>query len=146
MPADFTYTLRRATEHDAATIKAMVREENLDPTSLGWRNFTVAQSDGQVIGIGQIKELPGCQELGSLMVREPYRKHGVAAALIAALEARASRPLYLMCEQEMGRYYSKFGYKTISWWRSPWPLKMKRLIVLPWLILGYRFQIMVKTV
>src|SRR5215204_6035633 len=89
--------IRPAAETDAPTIRKMVKDEQLDPTSLDWRHFLIAEQDGQIIGIGQIKEYPGAHELGSLVVLPEYRSQGIASALINALEARTEFPLYLFC-------------------------------------------------
>jgi amino-acid N-acetyltransferase len=137
-------TIRRATEADAPTIRQMVRVEGLDPTSLKWPNFLIAEVGGQITGIGQIKHYPGCEELGSLIVLEPYRGQGIAAALIKQLEAGAGRPLHLLCEWHMGSFYDRFGYRTIAWAAAPWVLKLKTLAALPALPFGIRVRIMRK--
>ena len=36
------FALRHARAEDAATIRALVRQEHLDPTTLQWPNFLVA--------------------------------------------------------------------------------------------------------
>ena len=73
-------------------------DARLDPTTrLHFEHALVAEVDGEVVGVGQIKHHPGCQELGSLVVLPEYRRQGIAAQLIAALEAEAERPLYLIC-------------------------------------------------
>lgn len=125
-------TIRPAAAADAAQIKRMIRAERLDPTSLDWRHFLVAEVPAEggsaaIIGIGQVKEYPGCLELGSLVVLPEYRGQGIAAALIKALEARGGRPLYLLCRSEMEGFYQRFGYQTISFWQAPLVLKLKLL-------------------
>ena len=71
--------IREATAADAPTIKRMIREAQLDPTSLKWKNFLIAEVDGDIAGIGQVKPLLGCRELGSLVVAKAHRKQGIAA-------------------------------------------------------------------
>lgn len=137
-------TLREATADDQATIKQMVRQARLDPTSLKWENFLVAEHNGDVVAIGQVKQYPNCEELGSLVTRKAYQGQGIASRIIAALEDRASRPLYLLCAAHMESYYLRFGYETISWWQAPAFLKLKvapALILLPF---GIRVHIMRK--
>ena len=63
-----TIEIRPALESEQETIKQMVRAEQLDPTALHWSHFKVAEQDGQIIGIGQIRPYPRCRELGSLIV------------------------------------------------------------------------------
>lgn len=137
--------IRPAVEQDAPTIKRLVRAEHLDPTSLDWRHFLVAELEGQIVGIGQVKPYPGCHELGSLVVLRPYRGQGIAAQLIAALEARTERPIYLMCAGRWReQYYQRFGYRTISFWRAPRVLRLKLAAVLLFRLFGVRIIAMRK--
>jgi N-acetylglutamate synthase-like GNAT family acetyltransferase len=140
-------TIRAATANDQATIKAMIRHEDLDWTSLDWRHFVVAQDDeneDKIVGIGQVKVLPGAHELGSLIVLADYRGQGIAGRIIAALEANAPRPLYLLCEERMTPYYAGHGYRRIK--ASHVPLIMLIKFSIPTLLyLGrYKFAVMVK--
>ena len=113
------FTIRPAAAADELIIIQMIRDEHLDPSSRKWQNFLVAEDARKIIGIGQIKRYADCQELGSLIVLQEYRNQGIASALIAALEAQAARPLYLMCESKMQPYYERFGYQIIGWWSAP---------------------------
>ena len=137
-------TIRSATSDDAATIKRMVYSARLDPTSLKWHNFLLAEYEGHVVGIGQIKPYPGCEELGSLVTRRKYQGQGIAARLIEALESRAGRPLYLLCASNMEGFYQRFGYETINWWQAPPFLKLKLLPTLLYRLLGIRVLVMRK--
>lgn len=137
-------TIRSATENDSSIIKQMVRQARLDPTSLKWQNFLIAEADGEIVGIGQVKQLPNCEELGSLVTKRAYRGQGVGARLISELEARAGRPLYLLCEAKLGTYYQRFGYETISWWSAPAILKLKLTPALILRLFGIRVLVMRK--
>lgn len=147
---DLAFHIRPATAHDDATIKRMVRSEGLDPTSLDWRHFLVAEHEGtgdgtpRIVGIGQVKEYPGCQELGSLVVLPEYRRHGLAGQLIAALEARAGRPLYLLCRDRLQPFYERFGYQRLPMRQAPFPLLLKMLAARLLLLFGIRVVLMWK--
>ncbi len=106
--------LRRASEADQQLIWRLVRRECLNPRDLQWQNFLIAEVDGVVVGIGQVRSHAHCKELGSLVVVPEYRGKGVGAALIAALEARAGYPLYLMCGLHNIAYYRRFGYEVVG--------------------------------
>jgi amino-acid N-acetyltransferase len=136
--------IRAATEQDDATIKQMVSREHLDPTSLKWQHFLVVEHDGKIVGIGQVKQYPGCQELGSLVVLPEYRGQGIAGELIPALEARAGRPLYLTCRDRMQGYYAGFGYERIPLWKAPPAILWKLLFTRLFLLFGVRIVLMVK--
>lgn len=137
--------IRPATADDDATIQQMIREARLDPTSLKWQNFLIAEVGGKIAGIGQVKRYPGCEELGSLVTLREMRGKGVGGAMIAALEARAGRPLYLLCVDKMEPYYQRFGYERISWWGAPWFLKLKLSPALLFRLFGIRVLVMQKT-
>ncbi len=136
--------IRPATAADASHIKRLIHAAHLDPTSLKWENFLVAEIEGKLVGIGQIKRYPGCEELGSLVTLPQYRGQGVAHELISALEARAGRPLYLFCETKMQPFYQQFGYETISYWQLPAFLKLKFLLPLLLRVAGVRVSKMRK--
>jgi amino-acid N-acetyltransferase len=136
--------IRPATAADQRTLRRLVTAERLDPTAIRWQNFLVAEADGEVVGIGQIRRHPDCEELGSLIVQPPYRGRGVGGALVAALEARAGRPLYLFCEASRESYYARFGYRRIAPGDAPRSLRLKYLVPRVLRLFGLRILIMRK--
>ena len=59
--------IRRAAADEYAAIRRMLIDAHLDPTShLHFEHVLVADVDGEVVGVGQIKHHAGCQELGSV--------------------------------------------------------------------------------
>ena len=151
MPTTSTHTidpqsihLRDATAADDATIKRLIRQARLDPTSLQWSHFMVAERDGRIVGLGQVKPYTGCNEIGSLLTLPRYRGLGIASRLMDALEARAGMPLYLLCLQKMVPFYEQHGYVTISWWQAPAFLKLKLLPTFLMRFFGMHVYIMVK--
>ncbi|MCA9907561.1 MAG: GNAT family N-acetyltransferase, partial [Anaerolineae bacterium] len=108
------YTIRRAVESDQPVICRLVRSECLNPRDVHWQNFLVVENGSRIIGIGQIRLHGAVKELGSLVVLPEYRGQGVASALIAALEAQAGYPLYLMCANDKVAYYQRFGYAVLD--------------------------------
>jgi N-acetylglutamate synthase-like GNAT family acetyltransferase len=134
----------KAAEQD--TIRHIVRLVGLPPYSLKWQHFLVAEQDGQVIGVGQIRQHGGYNELGSLAVLPEQRGQGVAAQLITGLEAKAGMPLYLFCRDNLESYYERFGYRRIRFPEAPGPLKSIALLAftVPRLLFGFRILIMRK--
>jgi len=128
MPSPDGMTIRPAAEADQALIRQMVvNEAGLDPTSLGWSHFVIAEMDGQVVGLGQIRPYPGCPELGSIFTRPEYQGRGIAAAVIRRLvdDWPLPGPIYLECEGHNVTYYHRFGFKEIPWQQAPMPLRLK---------------------
>jgi len=138
--------IRPPVESELDTLRKMLRDAQLDPTSgIHLEYALVAEDAGKIVGMGQIKHLPGCQELGSLVVLPEYRRQGIAAQLMAALEAQAERPLYLICRQKpMEAYYSRFGYQRIPYREIPRFLKLKMAVALIALLFGIRIIVMRK--
>jgi N-acetylglutamate synthase-like GNAT family acetyltransferase len=121
--------IRPARVEEAATIRSMIRAERLDPFNVHWENFLVAETDGRIIGIGQVKPYPDARELGSLVVTADQRQTGVGAAIIKALIARerahSAGPLYLFCLAFREPYYAKFGFRRVAGDELPSSLKKK---------------------
>jgi GNAT superfamily N-acetyltransferase len=64
----------------------------------------------QAIGDDISKQPTIIKELASIVVVPGYRGQGIGATLIAALEARAGYPLYLMSGSHNVAYYQRLGY------------------------------------
>jgi len=73
--------LRPARVDDRAAIRRIIYEARINPTSLDWRRFVVAEEDGQVVATGQIKpHRDGSRELASIATRPAYQQRGIASA------------------------------------------------------------------
>ena len=120
-----TASIRPAVRGDQLTIWWMVFRAGLDPTSLHWPQFLVAEDDGQIVGIGQIRPHPGCPELGSLVVRKDQRGTGLGGRLVRELLATRPPPIYLECESSMATFYERYGFREIAPADAPHPLRRK---------------------
>ncbi len=141
-------TIRKATAKDAASIRALIWQVQINPTGLDWRHFLVAINEGgQVIATGQIKPLrDGTLELASIATAAEYRSQGLASAIINQLIDETPRPLYLECAERLGNFYTRFGFRQLSqvemprvlgrkaammdWLRRHVSPKMSRLLVM----------------
>jgi GNAT superfamily N-acetyltransferase len=127
-PAPLELRLRPALEADQPLIRQMVvKEAGLDPTSLHWSHFIIAELGAEVAGLGQIRPYRGCPELGSIFTRPQFQGRGIAGAIILRLVANwpAPGPIYLECQGHMATYYQQFGFRKIPWQQAPMPLKLK---------------------
>ncbi len=109
------YQIRPATAADQPAITALVRGAGINPLSLRWPRFLVAEEVGWIIGVAQIKPHgDGSRELASLAVVSDRQGEGIGAALIAAWLSRERGPLYLMCADHLEGYYARFGFRRIE--------------------------------
>ena len=124
------YQIRPATQADQPAITAMVRAAGINPLSLHWPRFRVAEDAGRVVGVAQIKlHGDGSRELASLAVAPDRQGLGIGGALIQHLLAQpeGQPPLYLMCAHPLESYYIRFGFRRVE--RAEMPPYFRRMTV-----------------
>ena len=112
--------------------------------SLHWPSFVMAEEDGEVVGVGQVKAHgDGSRELASLVVVPARQRHGIGSAIITNLLARnRGAVLHLTCRRELQGYYERFGFRRLD--RAEYPPYFGRMIPLVNLIGRFaRIQILV---
>lgn len=109
-------SLRKATQNDAAAIRALIRQVGINPTGLDWKRFLVAVDENdRVIATGQVKPHgDGTRELASIATAPEYRSQGLASAIIRQLLEEQPRPLYLVCQEHNGSFYARFGFRDLT--------------------------------
>jgi amino-acid N-acetyltransferase len=122
--------IRPATPSDQSTIVRLVRDANLNRMNLQWRNFLVAEDNGAVVGIGQVRTHgDGSRELASMVVVPSRRGDGIGTALIEELIVRhPAVVLHLTCRRELRGYYERFGFIRLE--STEYPPYFKRLMPL----------------
>lgn len=109
------FILRPAVKQDQSVIRRLVNQARINPAGLDWRRFWVAETAGEVIGCCQVKpHRDGSRELASLVVRDDWRGKGVARALVEHFTVNEEDTLYLMCRSELGKFYEKFGFRSLE--------------------------------
>ncbi len=126
-------TIRKATVEDAAEIRALIWRVGINPTSLNWRHFLVAVDDGnRVIATGQIKPLrDGTRELASIVTLAEYRNQGLARVIITRLLAETPHPVYLVCAERPGDFYTRFGFRELVMKEMP-PVLGREAALMDW--------------
>jgi len=110
-----TLTIRPARQEDQETIVAFIRQAKLNPRNLKWQNFLVAEENGQIVGVRQVKVYEqGTREVASGFVLPEYRRQGISAQLMKALLARETGPLYTMVNEKRAPYYEQFGFRRVD--------------------------------
>ncbi len=109
------HRIRRAVEADQPAITRMVRDARLNPRNLNWDRFVVAEADGEVIGVAQMRSHPdGSRELASLVVRPAARGRGVAADLIDALLSDQPGQVYMLVDRTFAAHYQPWGFRPAA--------------------------------
>ena len=105
-------TIRAATQADQPTILSMIREAKINPGNLHWEHFRIAEEDGKIVGIRQVKvHKEGTREVASGFVLPEYRRRGISAQLMKEILGREKCDLYLMCAKRRKNYYEPFGFR-----------------------------------
>jgi N-acetylglutamate synthase-like GNAT family acetyltransferase len=107
--------LRRATAADQPQITALIRAARLNPLSLDWRRFLVADEGGRIVGAGQVKPHgDGAREMASIAVTPDRQGVGIGGAIVATIISLELPPLYLYCAEYNERYYVRFGFHALT--------------------------------
>jgi N-acetylglutamate synthase-like GNAT family acetyltransferase len=107
--------LRPATQADQKTIERIIRAAGINPMALDWRRFLIAEDNGTIVGIGQVKQHgDGSRELASIAVIPERREQGIASTIIRALLEKEPGEVYLLCRNELESFYARFGFRKIG--------------------------------
>lgn len=110
-----TFHIRPARQEDQEIIVSFIRQAKLNPRNLHWERFLIAEENGQIIGIRQVKVYPqGTREVASGFVLPEHRRRGVSARLLEELLARENGPLYTMVSEKRTSYYERFGFRRVD--------------------------------
>jgi N-acetylglutamate synthase-like GNAT family acetyltransferase len=110
-----SYTIRSAVRADRSSITSIVRAAGINPFGLHWPRFLVAEEDGRVIGVAQVKPHgDGSRELASLAAIPERRGQGVGSALVGAILASETGRVYLTCADRLEGYYVRFGFRRLE--------------------------------
>jgi amino-acid N-acetyltransferase len=112
--------LRAAVPDDLARIVALLEQARLPATDLtrdGAREFIVAHNEGEIIGVAGLERHGEHGLLRSLAVAPDWRGHGLGAALVEAVEAKARglgvRSLTLLTGTA-APFFAARGYEEIA--------------------------------
>jgi N-acetylglutamate synthase-like GNAT family acetyltransferase len=110
-----TPVIRRANAADQAVITALVRRARLNPRGLHWSRFLVADDDGRIVGVAQVRlHTDGARELASLVVEPEYRDHGLAGQLIDGLLSGDHGRVHMLVDRPFADHYQRWGFHPTS--------------------------------
>jgi N-acetylglutamate synthase-like GNAT family acetyltransferase len=101
---------------DARLIRKLIYRSGINPTGLDWRRFwVVTEKYSGLIACGQIKpHRDGSRELASIAVAPDWRGLGLATLVIEKLLSQAPAPIFLTCRVNLGAFYRRFGFYSLS--------------------------------
>lgn len=107
---------RLAEKSDQAAIRSLIRQTRINPMGLKWQRFLIAVDEMNVlIGCGQVKShRDGSKELASIAVKEPWRRQGIARAIIEELHEHHCCPIWLTCLSELRPFYAACGFVEMT--------------------------------
>ena len=109
------HLVRRATPADQQIITRLVRQARLNPRSLHWDRFVVAEADGDVFGVAQVRRhRDGSLELASLVVRPDARGRGVAGNMIEMLMDGEIGPIFMLTDRRFADHYQRWGFRPVA--------------------------------
>lgn len=107
--------IRPARQEEQQTIVSFVQQAKINPRNLHWQNFLIAEENGNIVGIRQVKvHEGGTREVASGFVLPEHRRRGISAQLMNALLARETGPLYTMVNEKRAPYYEQFGFRRVD--------------------------------
>lgn len=107
-----TTIIRPAQQEDQKTIVQFIRQARINSRNLNWERFLVAEVDGQVVGIRQVRvHTEDTREVGSGFVLRDHRHKDISAQLMDEILRREKGTSYLMCRDIWIPYYEQFGFR-----------------------------------
>jgi len=112
--------VRRATAEDQTAIIRLVRAARLNPRTLRWERFVVADRGGELVGAAQVRQhQDGSRELASLVVRPQDRGHGIAGTMIDMLLAGEPGPVFTVVDRRHAEHFRSWDFDPVDPARLP---------------------------
>lgn len=110
-----SYSIRPARAIERWTIRRIVWRAQINPFDLDWQRFLVAEQNGKIVGVGQVKpHRDSSRELASIAVVPLHQGQGIGSDLVRALLAREQNTLFLTCRAPLEAYYARFGFRRAT--------------------------------
>ena len=117
-----SYRLRAAEIKDEKRIRELIALFELDGAGFEIQQFIIAEKNGEIKGIGRVREHVDCSKACTLGILHEERKKGLALALMKDMIQKAQRKdsLYLVCI--IPEFFYPLGFEIVN---EPWPEKIK---------------------
>lgn len=105
--------IRKADKKDQKEILEILKSLDLYYPSLEMKDFWVAESDKEILGVVQLEEHQDFIYLGSLAITQKYQGQGIAKKLLNETLSKLTKNIYLYTI--IPEYFEKFGFKIAGW-------------------------------
>jgi N-acetylglutamate synthase-like GNAT family acetyltransferase len=106
-------------------IEVLVAAVGGDLEDLREEQFVVAAEDRSILGCGRLRPHPDCWELASLAVAAEAQARGIGGSVVKSLLEPHQGPIYLVCEDQVVGFFSRFGFRVIPTSQIPAGLRSK---------------------
>src|SRR5687768_2053889 len=101
-----------AIQRDPPTIESFIRQAKINLRNLHWEHFRIAEEDGKIVGMRQVKvHKKGTREAASGFVLPEYRSRGISAQLMNEILGREKGTIYLMPAKDGKNIMSNLGFE-----------------------------------
>jgi N-acetylglutamate synthase-like GNAT family acetyltransferase len=108
--------IRNATAYDQDALLGLMAGERLRPYDRDWRNFVLAEHDGRIVGVGQVRQhADGARELGALVIETAHRNRGLASRLVGALMSRHhDGQIYIITDRQHAEHFTQWDFSPVK--------------------------------
>jgi N-acetylglutamate synthase-like GNAT family acetyltransferase len=132
---DVLERVRPAMRDDQAVIARMVHQAGLNPRSLDWHAFVIAEVDDEPVGVAQVRRhSDGSRELASLVVMAEHRGRGIAGRMIDALLSETTDPVFTLLDRRYAGHFTRWDFQPIA--AADLPRSMRRQLRIGQLVTG----------
>jgi excinuclease ABC subunit C len=124
----------KAKKEDQAAIETIMERhpDDLSPQDVDYRAFVVARHEGNIVGMGRLRECESLLELASLWVDEEHRGAGLRRFIARFLLRRAKKgKVYARIKQELEEYYAQIGFRHVIKPPKPFHEWLERMADMP---------------
>ena len=104
--------IRPAKKGDRRAAINILKEHDIYYSALAFKDFWVAQEDGEIVGCAQLEEFPGFFYLGSVGTLSSRTGKGIARALLGAVLKGLKKDTYLYTT--IPGFFKKFGFEITT--------------------------------
>lgn len=112
MSMETTLTIRGAEQRDSKDILEIIKILDLSYPSQTLDDFWVAEKDGKIAGIANLKEFDDFLFLSSVGTKEEFQRQGISSALLNNILSGAGKCVYLYTV--IPKFFEKLGFRRAA--------------------------------